>query len=57
MSLVDAPRFQRQWIEDAPMKRAGLPEELGPAIVFLASQASSFVTGSVLVADGGYSIF
>ena len=57
MSPVDAPRFQRQWIEDAPMKRAGLPEELGPAIVFLASQASSFVTGSVLVADGGYSIF
>lgn len=57
MSPVDAPRFQRQWIEDAPMKRAGLPEELGPAIVFLASQASSFVTGSVLVVDGGYSIF
>lgn len=57
MSPVDAPRFQRQWIEDAPMKRAGLPEELGPAIVFLASQASSFVTGSVLVAYGGYSIF
>ena len=57
MSPVDAPRFQRQWIEDAPMKRVGLPEELGPAIVFLASQASSFVTGSVLVAYGGYSIF
>lgn len=57
MSPVDDPQFRRMWIEDAPMERYGLPEELDGAIVFLASDASSFVTGSVLTADGGYSVF
>ena len=57
MSPVDEPRFRRHWIEDAPLERYGTVEELAPAIVFLASDASSFVTGSVLVADGGYTAF
>lgn len=57
MSPIDDPRFHRQWIEDAPMRRAGRPEELGGAIVFLASDASSFMTGSVLTVDGGYTVF
>jgi NAD(P)-dependent dehydrogenase (short-subunit alcohol dehydrogenase family) len=57
MSPVDDPRFRRHWIEDTPQQRYGMPEELGPAIVFLASDASSFMTGSVLTVDGGYSVF
>lgn len=57
MAPVDDPRFRRQWIEDAPLQRAGRPEELGGAIVFLASDASSFMTGSVLTVDGGYTVF
>jgi len=57
MSPVDEPQFQRFWIEDAPQQRVGEPHELGPAIVFLASDASSFMTGSVLTVDGGYSVF
>ena len=57
MAPIHEPRFQRYWIEDTPLQRAGEPEELGPAIVFLASGASSFMTGSVLTIDGGYSVF
>jgi NAD(P)-dependent dehydrogenase (short-subunit alcohol dehydrogenase family) len=57
MSPIHEERFQRYWIEDTPQQRAGEPHELGPAIVFLASDASSFMTGSVLTIDGGYSVF
>ena len=57
MSPVDEPRYRRHWIEDAPLQRYGTVEELAPAILFLARDASSFVTGSVLVADGGYTTF
>jgi NAD(P)-dependent dehydrogenase (short-subunit alcohol dehydrogenase family) len=54
MAPVDRPEFQRYWIEDAPQRRFALPEEIAPSVVFLASDAASFITGSVLVADGGY---
>jgi enoyl-[acyl-carrier-protein] reductase (NADH) len=33
------------------------PEELGPSMVYLASDASSFMTGSVHVVDGGYTLW
>jgi NAD(P)-dependent dehydrogenase (short-subunit alcohol dehydrogenase family) len=57
MAPVDEPRFRRHWIEDAPMQRYATPEELGPSVVYLASDASGFMTGSVLVVDGGYTLF
>ncbi len=57
MAPVDRPEFRRNWIEDAPMQRAGLPEELGPSLVYLASDASSFMTGTILVVDGGYTLW
>jgi NAD(P)-dependent dehydrogenase (short-subunit alcohol dehydrogenase family) len=37
-----------------PMGRVGEPHEIGNAIVFLASDESSYMTGSELVIDGGY---
>jgi NAD(P)-dependent dehydrogenase (short-subunit alcohol dehydrogenase family) len=57
MAPVDDPKFRRHWIEDTPQQRYATPDELGPAIVYLASDASSFMTGSILVIDGGYSVF
>jgi NAD(P)-dependent dehydrogenase (short-subunit alcohol dehydrogenase family) len=41
-------------IEMTPMKRAAQPEEVGWAVLFLASDEASFVTGAELVVDGGY---
>lgn len=57
MAPVDDPRFKPRWIDDAPMQRAATPEELGPTIVYMASNASSFMTGSIVVVDGGYTLW
>jgi NAD(P)-dependent dehydrogenase (short-subunit alcohol dehydrogenase family) len=57
MAEVDKPEFKARWIDDAPQQRYALPEELAPTIVYLASDASSFMTGNVLVIDGGYTVF
>jgi NAD(P)-dependent dehydrogenase (short-subunit alcohol dehydrogenase family) len=52
-ALLDSPRGQELLLR-TPMKRYGNVEELvGPA-VFLASDAASFVTGEILIVDGGY---
>ena len=42
------------WIEMTPMQRCGTPDEIASTALFLASDASSFFTGSVLTVDGGY---
>jgi NAD(P)-dependent dehydrogenase (short-subunit alcohol dehydrogenase family) len=57
MAPVDRPEFRQNWILDAPMQRYATPEEIAPSVVYLASDASSFMTGSVLVIDGGYTIY
>jgi NAD(P)-dependent dehydrogenase (short-subunit alcohol dehydrogenase family) len=51
------PEWFESWVEQTPMGRVGEPHELGPIAVFLASAASSFVTGSNIVADGGFTVW
>ena len=44
----------KQWIDGTPMARLGQPHEIASAVHFLASDAASLMTGSIVVADGGY---
>lgn len=46
--------WNRVWTENTPMRRFGQPAEMANCALFLCSPAASYVTGAVLVADGGY---
>jgi len=54
--FFEKEEYRKAWLEPTPMKRPGNPEELGGAVVYLASDASSFMTGQILVIDGGYTL-
>lgn len=51
--LVDTPELRERFTSGSALGRVAEPEEIAGAAVFLASDAASFVTGSVLVVDGG----
>jgi NAD(P)-dependent dehydrogenase (short-subunit alcohol dehydrogenase family) len=53
-ALLDNPGAAAQVMDHVPLRRWGEVDELGPAVVFLASEASSYMTGAVLLIDGGY---
>lgn len=53
---VDREDAFRLSVVDQPLGRAAVPDEIAPLCVYLASSESSFMTGSVLVIDGGISI-
>jgi NAD(P)-dependent dehydrogenase (short-subunit alcohol dehydrogenase family) len=52
-ALLDGTERGREFLMRTPMRRFGKPEELVGAAVFLASDSASFVTGHLLVVDGG----
>ena len=49
----EAPMYRR-WIDSTPMARLGEPEEVASVVLFLASDAASLMTGSIVTVDGGY---
>ena len=51
------PQVIETFVSAIPMGRAGDPEEIGPLAVYLASPASSYVTGAAFVIDGGYTLW
>jgi NAD(P)-dependent dehydrogenase (short-subunit alcohol dehydrogenase family) len=44
----------KTWLEMTPMGRVGQPDEIASVVHFLASDAASLMTGSIVLADGGY---
>lgn len=48
------PEMYRHWIGGTPMGRMGRTDEVASVVLFLASDASSLMTGSIVLADGGY---
>lgn len=55
--LFDDPKYGGVWFAATPMHRPGKPDELCPVAVLLASEASSFMTGSDVVVDGGFTLW
>jgi NAD(P)-dependent dehydrogenase (short-subunit alcohol dehydrogenase family) len=52
-NIIESARGQELLVR-TPMRRFGLPEEVAGAAVYLASDASGFVTGQIIAVDGGY---
>jgi NAD(P)-dependent dehydrogenase (short-subunit alcohol dehydrogenase family) len=56
MTMASMTHLFPVWESLTPMGRLGVPEELRGAVLYLASEASSYTTGHDLVVDGGYTI-
>jgi NAD(P)-dependent dehydrogenase (short-subunit alcohol dehydrogenase family) len=54
LKIRERPELFNVWLEMTPMGRIGEPFEIAAAVVYLASAASSYITGAILSIDGGY---
>ncbi|CAG4910030.1 unnamed protein product [Acidocella sp. C78] len=54
---MEDPELNRIWLDMTPMHRVGQPHEIASVVLFLASDASSLMTGSIVLADGGYTVW
>jgi NAD(P)-dependent dehydrogenase (short-subunit alcohol dehydrogenase family) len=52
--VKSTPRMYDAWIGGTPMARMGQVEEIASVVLFLASEAASLMTGSIVLVDGGY---
>jgi 3-oxoacyl-[acyl-carrier protein] reductase len=50
------PVFQQQTVQRIPLKRLATPEDIGKAVLFLASDDSAYITGQTIIVDGGQTI-
>jgi NAD(P)-dependent dehydrogenase (short-subunit alcohol dehydrogenase family) len=57
IQLPHLKKFHKAWAEETPMGRLGEVEDLQGALLYLVSEASSFVTGQNMVIDGGHTIW
>ncbi len=55
-SLRQDPKAYADYISGIPLRRWATPDEIGGLIVFLASEASSFITGAAILIDGGRTV-
>jgi len=54
--MYEDPEWVKYLVERIPLKRPGKPDDLDGAVVFLASEASRYITGQTLLVDGGISV-
>jgi NAD(P)-dependent dehydrogenase (short-subunit alcohol dehydrogenase family) len=52
--IKEHPEMYATWVEMTPIGRVGRPDEIASVVHFLASDAASLLTGSIILADGGY---
>ena len=52
--VLDIPEMLDPEMRHTPMARMGMPEEISPAVLFLSSDAASYITGTTVAVDGGY---
>jgi len=55
--LLKDKKALNAFLKNVPLRRVGQPREIGPLAVFLASEASAFMTGEVIVMDGGVTAY